>query len=158
MLSYASLAFVFSLLIFFVPYFRKNKRYFKRIWRSLYSIPAERRSAGTIVLLIIINCNALAIATGHLDSSLFTLRSSLRKCFFNSQLQYHYCLWLSAPLFSHDANEPLCTKAVCCWMLVPVNSFMSDAYVHALLSVFSFCLFRLQYGFKKNAAFVYLFI
>ena len=43
-------------------------------------------------------------------------------------------------------------------MLVPVNSFMSDAYVHALLPVFSFCLFRLQYGFKKNAAFVYLFI
>ena len=34
-------------------------------------------------------------------------------------------------------------------MLMSVNSFMSDAYVHALLSVFSFCLFRLQYGFKK---------
>ncbi|WP_443982369.1 hypothetical protein, partial [Xylanibacter rarus] len=100
----------------------------------------------------------LQYPTRHLDSSLFTLRSSLRKCSFNSQLQYHYCLGLSAPLFSLDANEPLCTKAGCCWMLVPVNSFMSDAYVHALLSVFSFCLFRLQYGFKKNAAFVYLFI
>lgn len=68
----------------------------------------------------------------------FTLRSSLRKCSFNSQLQYHYCLGLSAPLFSHDANEPLCTKAVCCWMLVSVNSFMSDAYVYTLLSVFRF--------------------
>ena len=36
------------------------------------------QSAGTIALLVIINCNALAIATGHLDFSLFVLHSSFK--------------------------------------------------------------------------------
>ena len=36
---------------------------------SLYSIPADCKSAGTLVLLVIIDCNALAIATGHLERS-----------------------------------------------------------------------------------------
>ena len=49
-----------------------NQRYFKRIRRSLYYIPAERRSAGTLVLLIIIDRNTLKKSTRHLTLTTIT--------------------------------------------------------------------------------------
>ena len=56
--------------------------------RFLYFIPADCKSAGTLALLVIINCNALAIATGHLDFSLFVLHSSLKYAFHFRKTHY----------------------------------------------------------------------
>ena len=54
-----------------------NQRYFKRIRRSLYHIPADCKSAGTLVLLVIIDRNTLKKSTRHLTLTPITTLTTL---------------------------------------------------------------------------------
>ena len=54
-----------------------NQRYFKRIRRSLYHIPADCKSAGTLALLVFIDRNILKKSTRHLTLTPITTLTTL---------------------------------------------------------------------------------